>query len=166
MLLVVALFLAACSNAAPSGPTFAADGPASTATSSDPSNSAGATADTTVDADRFLGRTYRVDAATENGKAVALVADDRPWIRFTDEAHFVAYAGCNGIGGNYQLRDGHLVTSDVGVAYAICDDPPIMQQESWYVLFLASDPAVGWEASALVLSTDDAVVTLTTSSPT
>lgn len=127
------------------------------------SSSAPATVDalpTAAPADlaELIGHTYVATDVTENGQPIAIVPETRIGLRFDDASHFGATAGCNGIGGDYEIRDGRLVTANVNVTMMACRDGP-MRQEAWYYTFLRSSPTISRNTTGLVLTTGDVVVT-------
>lgn len=127
------------------------------------SSSAPATADalrtaTQVDSANLIGHTYVATDVTENGVPIAIVPETRILLSFGDASHFGASGGCNAIGGDYEIRDGRLMTANVRLTLKGCLGER-GQQEGMFITFLQSSPAISRDTMGLVLSTGDVVIT-------
>lgn len=100
------------------------------------------------------GITYLSESITGH----ELVEDSRLRISF-DAGNMSADAGCNQMGGPYEVVDGELVLGDVVMTEMACVDPPgLMEQEQWYAEFLSSRPSLATDGDRLTLATDDVTV--------
>lgn len=61
-------------------------------------------------------------------------------------------AGCNNIGGAYEVVDATLVVDQLAGTERGCD-PPLMAQDAWVTAFLAARPGVALEGQDLALAT-------------
>jgi hypothetical protein len=155
LLLVIGLFLAA--KRPVTTPIAGATPP--------PSISLAATAAAApVDMGQLIGRSYVAISASRGGEPIALVPDAPLALGFTDTSHFGASFGCNGGGGDYEIRDGRLVTADVYMTAMGCLGAR-GELESWYYQFLLSGPVISREGSGFVLTSGDVVVTYGDTSP-
>lgn len=70
-----------------------------------------------------------------------------------------ADAGCNQIGGEFQITAGVLVVDQLAMTEMACMDPPgLMEQEQWFSDFLSSQPSIRQDGDRLTLATDDVSV--------
>jgi heat shock protein HslJ len=113
---------------------------------------------TTVDAAELVGHAYVAIDVTEEGEPFASIAEARLELQFDGGAHFFAGAGCNGMGGDYQVVDGRLVLTNTVVPLRACVGPG-MRYEAWYYTFLQSSPTIGRNNTGLLLISGETVVT-------
>ena len=134
-LLVLALFVAGCSGvgAAPTVPPSAAP----------------------IQLD---GRSFLSTGVTANGAAYPLLADTRIRLHFVD-GRLVASAGCNQLGGNYQITDGLLQIADLATTDMGCDAERHAQDE-WLGKLLGAKPAIRLTGNDLTLEQGGTVITL------
>lgn len=128
-----------------------------------PSSSAPATAAALptavpVNAAELIGHSYLAINVTEQGEPFASVAEARLELQFDGAAQFFAGAGCNGMGGDYQVVDGRLVLTNTVVPLRACVGPG-MRDEGWYYTFLQSSPTIIRDTTGLVLTSGETVVT-------
>ncbi|NJD29479.1 MAG: hypothetical protein FIA92_14445 [Chloroflexi bacterium] len=103
---------------------------------------------------KLIGHWYVAIEATEDGEPIALVPETFR-LRFDDVSNFAATLGCIGAKGNYQLRDGRLVTVNFTLPAMACG-----REVAWYPGFLMSSPTISWGPTGrLVLNNGDTVVT-------
>ncbi|WEN15048.1 DUF4377 domain-containing protein [Rhodanobacter sp. AS-Z3] len=84
------------------------------------------------------------DAVDGNNRRLASLFDDsgKPLqLDFSGDHLSVSHA-CNGIGGNYKIVDGHLVTGALLQTMMACPDPTLMQRESTIKRVLRASPAL------------------------
>lgn len=68
-------------------------------------------------------------------------------------------AGCNQMGGEFEITDGVLVVDQLAMTEMACMDPPgLMEQEQWFSDFLSSRPRIQQDGDRLTLATDDVSV--------
>lgn len=111
-----------------------------------------------VDVAGLIGHTFVATDVTENGQSIAIVADTRIVISFGDAMHFGASGGCNPIGGDYEIRDGRLMTANLRLTLKGCLGKR-GQQEGMFITFLQSSPAISGDTMGLVLSSGAVVIT-------
>jgi heat shock protein HslJ len=111
-----------------------------------------------VDPAELIGHTYVAIEATEDGQAIGIVPETRLVLGFSDASRFGADSGCNAMGGDYEIRDGRLVTANMHITAMACTGA-IGRQEGWYYTFLLSSPTISRASTSLVLANDDVVVT-------
>jgi heat shock protein HslJ len=87
-----------------------------------------------------------------------LVNGTRINLSFND-GHIGAAAGCNSIGGDYELDNGKLVVGALAETEMGCE-AKLQQQDEWLVAFLRDKPAVELDGNDLVLTTADTKVTM------
>lgn len=111
-----------------------------------------------VDAAELIGYSYVATEVTEHGQPLAIVADTQLVLGFGDASQFGASAGCNGMGGDYHIQDGRLVTANVYMTLKGCLGA-LGRQESWYYTFLQSSPTISRATTGLLLTSSNTVVT-------
>ena len=73
-------------------------------------------------------------------------------IGFTEDPCKISFnAGCNTIGGEYQLVDGVFEMSEPYSTYLECETI-LMEQESWLVTFFTSSPTVVHDGDTITFS--------------
>jgi heat shock protein HslJ len=122
------------------------------------SSSAPTTSPAPVDVAGLTARTFVATDLTENGEPIAIVAGTRIQVSFGDASHFGASAGCNAMGGDYEIRDGRLMTANVLMTAMGCLGE-VGHQEGRLFQFLQSGPTISRDATGLVLRTGDVVIT-------
>jgi heat shock protein HslJ len=110
-----------------------------------------------VDLAELIGHTYVATDVTENGQPIAIVPETQLQLGF-GASQFGADAGCNHLGGDYQIRDGRLIISN-GQMTAIGCLGELGRQEGWYYTFLQSSPTISMDSTGIVLTNGDTVVT-------
>lgn len=133
-ILMVAVILAACAAASPSG-----------------SGSPGAPAG-------LDGRTFLSTRVTVAGADRPLVEGTQIRLTFQD-GRVGASGGCNTFGGTYLVSGARLFISGAGMTEMACDEDR-MAQDEWLFAFLGSTPDIALDGDQLVLSSGDTVVTL------
>jgi heat shock protein HslJ len=94
---------------------------------------------------------------TENGKSTALVSGTK--IRLSFPAGTIsASAGCNSMGGDYQIENGALVVDQLATTDMGCPTN-LMNQDQWLSTFLGSRPTVSLDGNNLVLASDTTEIT-------
>lgn len=97
---------------------------------------------------------------TRDGEPDALVPGTEIRLSFRDDGSATASAGCNTLGiDDVSVVDGHLRATAGAMTEMGCD-PQRHAQDEWLVAFLTSEPAWSWDGETLVLTADDAEVTL------
>ena len=86
------------------------------------------------------GRTFLSIAVTENGAPKALVPGTRIRLDFKDGG-LSANAGCNQMGGEFQLQNGLLIVGNLSQTEMGCDADR-MAQDAWFTQVLGSKPKV------------------------
>lgn len=133
ILLATSLILGACSSGASTGP--------------------GGTGPATLGPDRLDGRTFLSIAIDGH----ALVANSQ--IRLTFHGDQIgAAAGCNSMGGTYQLDGNVLHVGQLGTTDMACD-PELMAQDTW-VAALLDGATIALDGDTLTLTHGDVRVTL------
>lgn len=92
-----------------------------------------------------------------------LVADTVIEISFTVDS-VSARAGCNTMFGGYTIDDGVLDVGVMATSQMGCSDE-LMAQDTWLSDFLTSRPAIALDGDTLVLSGDDATLSLSAVQP-
>jgi heat shock protein HslJ len=110
-----------------------------------------------IDPADLVGHAFVAIDVTEDGQSIGIVPETRIGIGFSDASHFGASAGCNGMGGVYEIRDHRLVTADVYMTMKGCLGE-LGQQESRFYTFLLSSPTISGDATRLVLTSGDTVM--------
>lgn len=106
----------------------------------------------------IAGREFLSVNVTEGSEPRPLVADTRIRLNFEEES-LTAHAGCNTIGGTYEIEDGKLVFIGGGMTEMACDEPR-MAQDKWVVTFLGSQPAVTLDGDTLTLVAGETTISL------
>lgn len=123
-------------------------GPAATPA---PSSSSGPAAPSTAGLD---GRTFIVTAAAGH----EVVAGSEISLRF-EGGRLGISAGCNQVGGSYEVRDGMLVVGAMMTTEMACDEP-LMAQDQWVSAFV-NGASVALEGDTLTLAKDGVTLTAT-----
>lgn len=133
--------------------TLPACGAGGTAAVGPPSEPAGA--DSVADA---VGRTYVSTDVIVDGEPHPLVDGSR--IRLViDERSVGADAGCNSLGGEYEMDGDRLVVNGLAMTEMGCD-PALMEQDDWLVDLLTAGPVLALDGDRLTLTSGDTVVSL------
>jgi heat shock protein HslJ len=115
-----------------------------------------AVADSVADA---VGRTYVSTGVTVKGEPRPLVEGSR--IRLAlDEGSVGADAGCNHLGGTYEMDGDRLVVAGLAGTEMGCDPAALMDQDSWLANLLTAGPVVAVEGDRLTLTSGDTVVSM------
>ncbi|HXG40789.1 MAG TPA: META domain-containing protein [Candidatus Limnocylindrales bacterium] len=104
------------------------------------------------------GRAFVSTRVTEGGVERPLVAGTRIRLEFRD-GRLGASAGCNLMGGRYEIVGGTLRLTDAATTDMGCD-PERHRQDDWLFGFLGSSPTLVADARSLTLSAGDTVVEL------
>lgn len=104
------------------------------------------------------GHTYLSTSVTVDGEPRPLVDGSR--IRLViDERSVGADAGCNSLGGEYEMDGDRLVVNGLAMTEMGCD-PALMEQEDWLVDLLTAGPVLALDGDRLTLTSGDTVVSL------
>jgi heat shock protein HslJ len=106
----------------------------------------------------LAGRTFLSVGITENGAPKALVDGTRIRLDFKDGS-ISANAGCNQIGGEFQLQNGILVLGALSQTEMGCD-PARMAQDTWLVGVLGSKPRLTLAGDQLSIDAGSVVIHL------
>lgn len=100
--------------------------------------------------DPLAGRTFLSSGVT---------GDPRPWVdgtqlsvAFGADGSLTALAGCNHMGGTYELADGLLALPEALFMTEMACDEPWMAQDEWVAGFLSGGPAYAVDGETLELS--------------
>jgi heat shock protein HslJ len=115
--------------------------------------------DGVVDATDLAGRTFLSVAVTERGAPRPLVAATEVRLEFRGDGTWGASAGCNSMGGAYELDRARLRFESGGMTAMGCD-PALHDQDEWLADFLAGGPAVAVAGDQIALSNGGVVVQL------
>lgn len=100
------------------------------------------------------GMTYLSETVTGH----ELVEGSRLRLSF-DGGNVGADAGCNQMGGAYEVVDGTLVVEQMSMTEMACIEPPgLMEQEQWYAEFLTSRPSITQDGDRLTVATPEVTV--------
>jgi heat shock protein HslJ len=113
-----------------------------------------------ADPDALHGRTFTSTVVTEQGTPRPLIAGTAIELRFTDDGHLVANAGCNTISGTVTVAGDRLSAEDLSITEMGCD-PPRHEQDQFLSAFLAGNPSWRWDGENLILSAAGTDVVLT-----
>ena len=105
------------------------------------------------------GRTFLSIGVTDNGVARPLVAATQVRLEFRADGRLGASAGCNSMGGTYQL-DGARLRVEAGGMTAMGCDPALHEQDEWLAGFLAGTPAIAVAGDRIALSNGGVVIQL------
>jgi heat shock protein HslJ len=105
------------------------------------------------------GRAFLSTSVTDDAAPMPLVPGTVVRLSFAD-GQINASAGCNSIGGAYQVVDGILAFDGGGMTEMGCD-PDLHAQDEWLVAFLAARPTVALDGAELVLTSDGTTIALT-----
>jgi heat shock protein HslJ len=104
------------------------------------------------------GRTFLSTSVTDAGKAHQLVARTRIRISFKD-GQISLSAGCNSMGGSYEVLNGLLNVGELATTDMACDQPR-MAQDEWLAGFITAGPTVRLDGSELRLKSGNTVIKL------
>ncbi|MEX1072912.1 MAG: META domain-containing protein [Chloroflexota bacterium] len=104
------------------------------------------------------GRVFLSTAVTTGGQPHALVPGTQVRISFTDRQISIS-AGCNSMGGAYQVVDGQLVLGGLSMTEMGCD-PDRHAQDEWVSAFLGARPMLTLTGNTVVLASPGASITL------
>jgi heat shock protein HslJ len=105
------------------------------------------------------GRTFLSVGITENGAAKPLVAGTRITLVFT-VGGMSASAGCNSMGGEYQLDAGRLMLNGLSMTEMGCDADR-MAQDAWLAGVLGGKPTLTLVGDQLTIDAGSVIVRLT-----
>ena len=166
-LLVSAIALAACSAGGtatpsptrpPTQPPTTAPTPTSPPTTVPTTPPAGSPTPPASTNGSLHGRQFLSVNVTDGGQPRPLVAGTRIRLSFQDD-DLSAQAGCNIIGGMYEIEDGKLVFTGGSMTEMACDEPR-MAQDQWFVSFLGSQPTLTLDGDNLTLAAGETVISL------
>ena len=95
-------------------------------------------------------RAFISTTVKENGETRALVTGTGVSLRFYEDGRLMASAGCNSISGNYEVVDGALKMTMLGMTEMGCDQERYAQDE-WLSAVLAANPAIVLDGDELTL---------------
>jgi heat shock protein HslJ len=104
------------------------------------------------------GRQFVSVLVTDKGKSKALVAGTKIRLNFND-GQIGASAGCNSMGGDYQVVDGKLVVGQMATTEIGCPTN-LSEQDEWLATFLGSKPGIAIDGSDLVLTAGGTEITM------
>jgi len=104
------------------------------------------------------GRTFLSTMVTANGQPQALVPGTQIRIGFVD-GHISVSAGCNSMGGTYQVADGQLFVRDLSMTEMGCD-PNRHAQDVWIAAFIGAQPSLTLTGNTIKLASPGASITL------
>jgi heat shock protein HslJ len=97
--------------------------------------------------------TFLSQSVTEDGAPRALVNGTQLRLQFFEDPRVSASAGCNSLGGEYEIDSGVFLLSDAGQTEIGCD-AELHDQDDWYFAFLTSSPSIAVDGDTLVLDGD------------
>jgi heat shock protein HslJ len=106
----------------------------------------------------LTGRTFLSTGVIENSTQRDLVRDTHIRVEFGN-GQLGASAGCNLLGGPYELIDGRLVVGPIHATEMGCD-PARHAQDEWLAAFLGAQPTIAVEDMTLVLEAGGTRITL------
>ena len=112
--------------------------------------------DSAAAADDLAGRSFVVTELDDPRREVVPGSTIR--LEFTGDSVSVQ-AGCNSIGGAYEVQDARLVVDQLGGTEMGCDQP-LMAQDAWVTAFLSADPELTLAGPELELSTGATTLSL------
>jgi heat shock protein HslJ len=118
------------------------------------SSACAATPDAGVQLD---GRDFVLTALTVDGRPGQLVPGTQVRISFADGS-LGANAGCNHLGADYEVRDGHLTAGAMSMTEMGCDRAR-HDQDQWLADLLSSRPRLSLDGNGLVLDAGETVAT-------
>ena len=107
-------------------------------------------------ADELAGRSFAVTEVDDPRREIVPGSTIR--LEFTADSVAVQ-AGCNSIGGSYEVEDDRLVVDQLGGTEMGCDQP-LMAQDAWVTAFLSADPQVTLAGTELELATEGTTLLL------
>lgn len=107
-------------------------------------------------ADGLAGRSFVVTGLDDPRRQI--VPDSTIRLEFTGDSVSVQ-AGCNSIGGAYEVRDARLVVDQLGGTEMGCDQP-LMAQDAWVTAFLSAEPELSLTGPGLELRTESTTLRL------
>ena len=108
--------------------------------------------------DALDGTEWLSTAVTEGGADRPLVDGTQIRLSFTD-GQLGASAGCNTMGGPYQVQDGRLIVEGGAMTEMGCDDER-HAQDDWLFGFIGSQPLLAQEGDKLTLTAGETVIAL------
>ncbi len=118
------------------------------------------TADTTDPrAHQLAGRRFVSTSVTQAGSERPLV-DRHPILLAFDDDTLTAQTGCNTATAKYSLDGPQFIVSEVGTNDIACQ-PALMDQESWFLGILRSDPTLVVNGDHVTLTSGDTAITFT-----
>lgn len=109
-------------------------------------------------ADALNGNEYVSTVVTQDGERYELTAGTTIMLGF-NEGSLRASAGCNSIGGAFDIQDGELRATDLSMTEMGCD-PERMAQDDFLINVLTSAPAITIDGDSLRLETAAASIDL------
>lgn len=103
------------------------------------------------------GREFWSTSVVVDGEPVELVEGTRIAVSFGDGS-IGASAGCNSMGGGYDLVDGHIVVSEMATTEIGCD-PERHEQDASVAEFLGNEPFAELAGDQLVMTAGNTVIT-------
>jgi heat shock protein HslJ len=104
------------------------------------------------------GRAFLSTAVTTNGQPHTLVPGTQIRIGFADGRISIS-AGCNTMGGVYQVADGQLLVADLSMTEMGCD-PDRHAQDAWVSAFIGGQPSLTLTGNTIQLASPGASITL------
>ena len=120
---------------------------------SDETSTSGETSAASID-----GREFWSTSVTQGGEEVQLVEGTRIQLSFRGD-EIGASAGCNSMGGTYEIDDGVLLVGSMFMTEMGCE-PPRHDQDMFVADFLTASPTFELSGDTLTLSTSDVVMEL------
>lgn len=107
-------------------------------------------------ADDLAGRSFVVTELEDPSREIVPGSTIR--LEFTGDS-IAVQAGCNSIGGAYEVQGARLVVDQLGGTEMGCEQP-LMAQDAWVTAFLSADPEVTLAGPELELATDSTTLLL------
>ncbi|HVZ72142.1 MAG TPA: META domain-containing protein [Polyangia bacterium] len=104
--------------------------------------------------DRLMGRAF----VSESSEGVTFVPGTKMDVSFQGN-RFGASAGCNSLGGPFELDGATLVVTNIGSTGIGCAEP-LAAQDAWLETFLGAQPTLTLDEPRLTMATTDASVVL------
>ena len=104
------------------------------------------------------GRTFLSTDVTDGGNVHELVAQTRIRISFKD-GQISLSAGCNTMGGTYEVLNGRLNVGQLAITEMGCDQVR-MSQDEWLAGLITAGPTVRQDGNDLRLTSGETVITL------
>lgn len=106
------------------------------------------------------GRSFLSLSVTEGGTPRQLAGRQPIRLSFED-GRLAASPGCNSLGSGYRLDGDRLLVEDLAMTEMACEDPALMDQDSWFANLLLARPTLRVTATELTLTGGDTTIVFT-----